>query len=121
VTRGVLLGLMLAVSCTSLSLQGAAFAHLRRQRSTYAAEKMAGRGYVRTAACRVAAAAVYSAVALSAIIGVRIPGAGILSPEALIVFVAVQTIWLCNTAMDIRVRRKLAQPAEKRLRRRPLP
>jgi len=103
---------MLLVSWTSLVLQSGALVHLRRQQATYAAEKLAGHGYVRTAACRVLAAAVYSAIALLDIIGVRIPGGGTLGPEALVVFVAVQTIWLCNTAMDIRVRRRLAKHPE---------
>lgn len=110
-TGGALLLLMLLVSWTSLVLQGAALAHLWRQRATYGAEELAGHGYVRTAACRVLAAAIYSAIALLAILGVRIPGAGTLGPEALVVFVAVQTIWLSNTALDIRVRRKLRSRA----------
>jgi len=109
VTGRALLLLMLLVSWTSLVLQSGALVHLRRQHASYAAEGLAGRGYVRTAACRVLAAAVYSAVALLDIIGVRIPGAGTLSPEALIVFSGVQAIWLVNSALDIRVRRQLAR------------
>lgn len=108
-TGGPLLLLMLLVSWTSLVLQSAALIHLCRQHATYAAEGLAGRGYVRTAACRVLAACIYSAVALLDIIGVRIPGGGVLGPESLVVFVGVQAIWLCNTAMDIRVRRRLRQ------------
>jgi hypothetical protein len=115
VTGGALLLLMLLVSWTSLVLQGAALIHLWRQRATYGAEKLAGHGYVRTAACRVLAAAIYSAIALLAVFGVRIPGAGTLGPEALAVLVTVQAIWLSNTALDIRVRRKLRNHAgEKR-------
>lgn len=110
-TGGALLLLMLLVSWTSLLLQGAALLHLWRQRATYCAERIAGHGYVRTAACRVAAAAVYSAVALLAVLGVRIPGAGTLGPEALLVFTLVQMIWLTNTAADIRARRKLRKNA----------
>jgi hypothetical protein len=111
-TGRALLLLMLLVSWTSLVLQSGALVHLRRQQATYAAEGLAGRGYVRTAACRVLAAAVYSAIALLDIIGVRIPGAGTLSPEALLVFSGVQAIWLVNSALDIRVRRRLAQRKE---------
>lgn len=108
-TGRALLLLMLLVSWTSLLLQSAALVHLRRQHATCAAEGLAGHGYVRTAACRVLAAFAYSAVALLDIIGVRIPGAGTLGPEALVVFTAVQALWLCNTVMDIRVRKRLAQ------------
>jgi hypothetical protein len=59
----------------------------------------------------VLAAAIYSAIALLQVAGVRIPGAGTLGPEALVVLVAVQTIWLSNTALDIQVRRKLRNHA----------
>jgi hypothetical protein len=111
-TGGGLLLLMLLVSWTSLVLQAAAALHLWLQRASSTAERLAGHGYVRTAACRVAAAAVYSAVALLAVAGVRIPGAGTLGPEALIVFSGVQMIWLANSALDIRVRRRLAQEEE---------
>ncbi len=108
-TGRALLLLMLLVSWTSLVLQSGALVHLRRQRATYAAEGLAGHGYVRTAACRVLAAAVYSAIALLDIIGVRIPGAGTLGPEALVVFTGIQTLWLFNTVMDIKVRRQLGK------------
>ena len=111
-TGGALLLLMLLVSWTSLVLQGAALLHLLRQQATYCAEKIAGHGYVRTAACRVAAAAVYSAVALLAVLGIRIPGAGTLGPEALLVFTVVQMIWLSNTAADIRARRRLRKVSD---------
>lgn len=106
---GALLLIMLLVSWTSLVLQAAAAVLLWRQRAGYAAERLAGRGYVRTAACRVLAACVYVTVALLDATGVQVPGAGGLSPEALVVFTAVQAIWLANSAMDIRVRRQLRQ------------
>jgi hypothetical protein len=108
-TGGALLLLMLLVSWTSLVLQSAALLHLRRQRASYTAERLAGHGYVRTAACRVLAACIYVTVALLDAAGVQVPGAGTLSPESLVVLTAIQAIWLANTAMDIRVRRKLAQ------------
>lgn len=111
-TTGPLLLLMLLVSWTSLVLQAAAMVHLWFQRATYAAEELAGHGYVRTAACRVVAASIYSAAALLSVLGVRIPGAGTLSPEALIVFVIVQGLWLFNTGMDIKVRWQLRQRKE---------
>jgi len=104
---GNLLLLMLVVSWTSLALQAGAAIHLWRQHARYPAERLAGRGYTRTATCRVAAAAVYVTVATLQAAGVQVPGAGGLSPEALVVFTAVQGIWLVNSAMDIRVRRQL--------------
>jgi hypothetical protein len=107
VSTDPLLLTMLAVSCASLLLQSAAFLHLRRQRASYDAERRAGHGYVRTAACRVLAACIYTAVAALAVAGERIPGAGVLGPEALVVFSLVQIIWLSNSAMDIRVRQLL--------------
>lgn len=111
-TGGTLLLAMLLVSWTSLVAQAAAMTHLWRQRARSDAEELAGRGYVRTAACRVGAAAVYVTVALLAVIGVQVPGAGGLSPEALVVFTAVQGIWLVNSALDIRVRRRLRHPQQ---------
>ena len=98
---------MLLVSWTSLLLQAAAAIHLMRQRASYSAEKIAGRGYVRTVMCRVLASSVYCAVALLAVLGVRVPGGGTLDPEALVVFTGIQGIWLVNSVMDIRVRRQL--------------
>lgn len=106
-TGGTLLLAMLLVSWTSLAVQAGAAFHLWRQRATYAAERIAGRGYVRTAACRVLAAAIYSTVALLDVLRVRIPGAGTLGPEALAIFTGVQGIWLANSLLDIRVRRML--------------
>lgn len=107
-TGGSLLLLMLLVSWTSLLLQAAAAVHLRRQHASYRAEQLAGRGYIRTAGCRVLAAMIYVTVALLQVTGVHIPGSGGLSPEALVVFCAVQLIWITNSALDIAVRRKLA-------------
>lgn len=111
-TGGALLLLMLLVSWTSLVLQAAAMLHLRRQRASQEAERLAGHGYVRTAACRVLAACVYVTVALLDAVGVQVPGAGTLGPESLVVLTVVQAIWLCNTAMDIRVRHRLARREE---------
>lgn len=105
-TGGGLLLLMLLVSWTSLVLQSAALVHLLRQRGTYQAERIAGRGYVRTAACRVAAACIYVTVALVQATGNTTARAGLTS-EALIVLTVVQGIWLLNAGLDIRLRRKL--------------
>lgn len=112
-TDGALLLLMLLVSCTSLLLQGAVMIHLWRQRSSYAAERLAGRGYVRTAACRVLAACIYVAVALLQATGTHIPGSGGVTPEALVVLSAVQLIWIVNSALDVHLRRRLrSKPGE---------
>ena len=104
---GGLLLLMLLVSWSSLLLQGAALVHLLRQRATYSAERLAGGGYVRTAACRVGAATIYVAVAVLDAAGVQVPGGGGVSAEFLVVLTAVQLLWLCNSGLDIRLRRKL--------------
>lgn len=106
-TGGGLLLLYLLVSWTSLVLQGAALVHLLRQRAVCRAEQVAGPGYIRTAACRVAAAAIYVTIALLQVAGARIPGSGGVTPEALVVLSAVQVLWLTNAALDIRVRRQL--------------
>jgi hypothetical protein len=102
-----LLILMLLVSWSSLTLQAGALFHLLQQRAHYAAEQIAGRGYIRTAACRVAAACIYVTVALMQLAGVRIPGSGGVTPEALVVFTGVQFLWLTNAALDIKARRQL--------------
>lgn len=104
---GTLPLLTLLVSWTSLLLHSAALVHLQRQRASCHTERLAGHGYVRTAACRVTAASVYSAVALLDVLGVRIPGAGVLGPEALMMFTGVQGLWLFNTGMDIWIRHRL--------------
>lgn len=106
-TGGALLLVMLLVSWTSLLLQSLAAWHLWRQRATSSIEAQVGRGYVRTVTCRVLAAGIYSTVALLAVLGVRIPGAGVLGPEALFVFTSVQVIWLVNSLLDVRIRRHL--------------
>lgn len=112
-----LLLMMLLVSWTSLGLQGAALLHLIKQRSSYRAEELAGRGYIRTAACRVAAACIYVTVALVQAAGRD----GTLTPEALIVLTTVQGIWLVNAGLDIRVRRRLRAARGQLLDTLPLP
>jgi hypothetical protein len=94
----------LLVSSLSLASQAAALARLSARRPGTRAEALAGRGYIRTVACRVLAATVYTVVA-----AVQLAGAGTLSAEALIVFTAVQGLWIGNSLADIRVRRALAQ------------
>jgi hypothetical protein len=94
----------LLVSCLSLGFQLAALARLAALPTGTRAEVLAGRGYLRTVACRVAAAAAYVVVA-----AVQLAGTGTLSAEALIVFGAIQGLWIGNSLADIRVRRALAQ------------
>lgn len=98
---------MLVISFCSLLLQGTAFFHLWRQRASYDAERRAGHGYVRTAASRTGLACLYTAAAASAVAGVRVPGAGSLGPEALVIFIIAQGVWLSNALMDIRIRHHL--------------
>jgi hypothetical protein len=94
----------LLVSCASLALQAVALGRLAVLPAGTRAEVLAGRGYLRTVACRVAAAAAYVVVA-----AVQLAGTGTLSAEALIVFGAIQGLWIGNSLADIRVRRALAQ------------
>lgn len=96
--------LFLLVSCLSLAFQVAALIRLTAWRPGSRAEVLAGRGYTRTAACRVAAAVAYVTVA-----AVQLAGTGTLSAEALAVFTAVQALWIGNSLADIRVRRALSE------------
>jgi hypothetical protein len=94
----------LAVSCVSLVLQVLSFIRLAVQRAGSDVERLVGDGYLRTVACRVLAATVYVVVA-----AVQLAGAGTLSGEAVIVFTAVQSLWVGNSLLDIRIRRKLGK------------
>lgn len=98
----------LVVSCVSLVFQVVALTRLARQHAGGQAEQLVGRGYVRTIACRVVAAVTYVVVA-----AVQLVGDGTLSAEAVIVFAAVQGLWISNSAMDIRTKRSLSQPSAK--------
>lgn len=108
-TGGSLLLLMLLVSWTSLVLQTAALLHLWRQRAGYRAEELAGRGYVRTASSRVLLAAFYVTLAVAQATGTHL--FGVLTAEALVALTVNQSVWLANAALDVRLRRKLGQPA----------
>lgn len=92
----------LLVSCLSWVFQAAAFARLAVRRARTPVEGMVGTAHLRTIACRVLAATVYVAVA-----AVQVAGDGTLSAEALIVFASVQTLWISNTLLDMRLRRRL--------------
>jgi hypothetical protein len=109
VTGGLLLLATIVVSWTSLTVHVLALAHHVRTRPETRAEQIVRAGYARTAACRVAAAIVYAGSALLQAAGVRIPGAGILTPEALVIFTAVNGLWLVNSAGDIGVRRRVRE------------
>lgn len=93
----------LLVSCLSLVFQVLAFIRLAVRRARTATEELVGGGYIRTVGCRVLAATIYTTVA-----GVQLAGSGTLSAEALIVFVSVQFLWVSNSLMDIRIRRRLS-------------
>jgi hypothetical protein len=95
----------LLVSCLSLVCQVLAFIRLTMRRARTPVEELVGGGYIRTIACRVLAATIYTVVA-----GIQFAGAGTLSFEALVVFVGVQFLWACNSLLDIRIRRRLSHP-----------
>jgi len=95
----------LIVSCLSLVLQVLAFVRLAVQQAGTPMVELVAAGYLRTVGCRVLAATIYVVVA-----AVQLAGEGSLTPEALIVFTAVQIIWQLNSLADITVRRKLASP-----------
>jgi hypothetical protein len=96
--------LFLIVSCLSMVFQLLAFVRLALRRAHTPAEELVSGGYLRTVACRVLAATVYTVVA-----AVQLAGDGTLSAEALVVFAAVQTLWWLNSLADIRIRRQLGQ------------
>jgi hypothetical protein len=97
----------LLVSCVSLVSQVLAFTRLAVQRAQTPAEELVGGGYLRTVACRVLAAVIYVVVA-----AVQLAGSGTLTAEALVVFTAIQALWISNSLMDIRIRRALSQRGE---------
>jgi hypothetical protein len=94
--------LFLLVSCLNFGLQLMAFVYLVRRESGSRAERLAGRGYVRTVLCRVIASMTYVAVAASQLSGAEKVGA-----EALLVFVGIQGMWLFNSALDVISRRRM--------------
>jgi hypothetical protein len=100
--------MLLLVSCVSLAFQVAAFARLAARRASTPAAELAGRGYMRTVACRVLAAAMYTTFAVLQLVSVQVGGLSTVS-EALIVFTAAQVLWMGNSLMDIRIRRALSQ------------
>jgi hypothetical protein len=100
---------VLGTSAASLALQAGMLAHQVRQRATYGAEHLAGRGYVRTAVCRVLAAAIYTAATSLQVAGGHLSGIGALSPETLIIFIFVQSLWGWNAVMDTLIRRRLSR------------
>jgi hypothetical protein len=112
VTGDTLLLLMLLVSWTSLVLQSIAAMHLWRQHGSFGVEQLATRRLVETAACRVLAASVYATAALLQVLGIRIPGGGVLGPEALVIFTGVQLLWWYNAARDVAFRRQLHRHAD---------
>jgi hypothetical protein len=96
--------LFMLVSCLSLVSQVLAFTRLALRRARTPAEELVSSGYLRTVACRILAAVIYVVVA-----AVQLAGDGTLSAEALVVFSAIQALWISNSLMDIRIRRVLSQ------------
>jgi hypothetical protein len=94
----------LLVSCLSLVCQVLAFIRLAARRAATPVEELVGGGYLRTVGCRVLVATVYVVVA-----AVQFAGDGTLTAEALIVWIAAQSIWQLNSLLDVRIRRTLSQ------------
>jgi hypothetical protein len=80
----------------------AALIRLAARRAGTDVEELVSAGYIRTTACRVIAAMTYTVVA-----AVQLAGAGSLTAEALVVFAAIQALWVSNSLLDIRIRRRL--------------
>ena len=99
-----LVAIFLVVSCVGLVLQVLSFARLAVQRAGSDVERLVGDGYLRTVGCRVLAAVVYVVVA-----AVQLAGDGTLTAEALVVFTAVQALWISNSLADVRIRRRLGK------------
>ncbi len=96
--------LFLVVSCVALTFHLLAFVRLAARRASTPTEELVGGGYLRTVACRVLAGTVYVAVAV-----VQVAGRGSLTVEALAVFTFVQVLWISNSALDVRIRRRLTK------------
>ena len=75
---------------------------MRGRRSRTPAEKLAYRGLVRTASCRVAVGALY--VTLGVIEVHHQTGVG----TALVVFGCISSMWMCNAAADVVLRHRIA-------------
>jgi hypothetical protein len=86
----------LFVSCISFTQHTLAVIRLTRGRAESAAEKLVNSGYVRTVACRVAAAATYIVVA-----ALQLAGTANLT-ETTLVFTCVQVLWMANSRGDVR-------------------
>lgn len=103
-TKVVLSGVFLLVSVSSLGMQASAWWRLHRQGATgarVAAE--AHHGLVRTATCRVIAAALYVGLGVTSVLAKTSPGL------ALGIFTVVQVLWQGNALADLRLRRRIAR------------
>lgn len=106
----MLLLLLLLVSWSSLIIQSAALVSQFRMSARTRAERIVRRGHIRSSASRVLATSGYATAALLQVLGISIPGAGTLGPEALVIFTAVQLLWWTNSALDLRDRSLLKSP-----------
>lgn len=91
----------LAVSLAALAWQSIALARLIRRSPGGGAMRLTHRGLLRTARCRVGAAALYVGLATVLLFTSTSPYL------ALIVFAFVQGLWMWNAWLDVRLRRKL--------------
>ena len=93
--------LFLAVSMISMTVQGVSC--MRLLRAARAADHLdIHAGMVRTAVCRVAAAAVYTGFGLTALVAQET-----FPVLALAVFTFVQVLWQANALADVRLHRRL--------------
>ena len=90
----------LAVSLVSLSVQGVSLVRLLRRG---AVAGLAYRGLLRTSGCRAAAAASYVAFG---VVALAVPA--LAASLALVIFTAVQVLWMSNSVLDVRLRGRLA-------------
>lgn len=112
-TGGGLLILAMLVSAISLIIHVAVLALLWRQKVSGETERVTGKGYVRTAACRVLAATVYVTADAFQLAGARVMG-GDLTPEALLIFTFVQILWTSNAVADVRTLLAMARRGRER-------
>jgi UDP-N-acetylmuramyl pentapeptide phosphotransferase/UDP-N-acetylglucosamine-1-phosphate transferase len=104
----VLAWLFLVVSVVSTVVQGTAFVKILRWRYKGTDKKARVHfAMVRTAGCRVMAAAIYIAVGITTLLAQQA-----LPVLALVVFSFVQILWQANSFADVRLRRDLEGKGE---------
>lgn len=110
-TETILAALFLAVSLESVIVQGRSLWKMLRWRYEDTPDhRRIHYGMLRTAICRVIAAAIYACVGVTTLIAQQA-----LPVLALVVFSAVQIMWQVNAFADVRLRRDLTVKPEKGL------